>query len=78
MKVSIWENCYSKQWRGLITTEAFSHPAKFSPGLMQKIYSHCIEQGYVHKGGKVSVTKKIIKEIKQELDNNLFQLIESD
>jgi len=30
--------------------EAFSHPAKFSPGLIQKIYAHGIEQGYFKSG----------------------------
>jgi len=49
MKVSEWTGCYDKQWRGLIVPEAFSHPAKFSPGLIQKIYEHCRDQGYLKK-----------------------------
>lgn len=53
MRVSIWENCYSDNWQGLIVPEAFCHPAKFSPGLIRRIYRHCIEQGYVEAGDVV-------------------------
>ena len=50
MKVSTWQNCYDNQWSGLIVSEAFSHPAKFSPGLIQKIYSYGIERGWFAAG----------------------------
>lgn len=50
MKVSVWHNCYDNQWRGLIVPDAFSHPAKFSPGLIQKIYAYGIERGYFKPG----------------------------
>ncbi|MFH1627493.1 MAG: DNA methyltransferase [Pseudomonadota bacterium] len=50
MKVSTWQGCYDGNWNGLIVPEAFSHPAKFAPGLIRRIYQHCLEQGYVRKG----------------------------
>lgn len=50
MKVMQWQNCYNESWNGLIVPEAFSHPAKFSPGLIKRIYQHCIEQGYCKEG----------------------------
>ena len=50
MKLTTWNNCYDNQWSGLIVSEAFSHPAKFSPGLIQKIYSYGIEQGWFTAG----------------------------
>ena len=53
MKVSTWNNCYRDNWTGLIVPEAFSHPAKFSPGLIKRIFKHCLEQGYLQKGSIV-------------------------
>jgi len=50
LKLTTWNNCYDNQWSGLIVSEAFSHPAKFSPGLIQKIYSYGIEQGWFKPG----------------------------
>uniref|UniRef100_A0A6M3J3D1 Putative methyltransferase n=1 Tax=viral metagenome TaxID=1070528 RepID=A0A6M3J3D1_9ZZZZ len=50
MKVTTWTGAYNNQWRGLIVPEAFAHPAKFSPGLIQRIYQHGIEQGHFEKG----------------------------
>ena len=50
MQVTTWTGCYSNQWRNLIVPDAFSHPAKFSPGLIQKIYAHGIERGYFKEG----------------------------
>ena len=46
MKVSIWHNCYDLQWGKLLVPEAFSHPAKFAPGLIQRIYRYGLAQGY--------------------------------
>ena len=53
MKLTTWNNCYDNQWSGLIVPEAFSHPAKFSPGLIQKIYSYGIEQGWFGPGDTI-------------------------
>lgn len=46
MKVSTWNNCYDMQWRGMIVPEAFSHPAKYAPGLIDRIFKHGLAQEY--------------------------------
>lgn len=53
IKPQIWENCYDSSWKGIITPESFGHPAKFSRGLTERIYAHCLERGYVKKGDLV-------------------------
>lgn len=45
-----WNNCYDDSWKGLISPEAFSHPAKFSRGLIQRIYQYCLEKQYFLPG----------------------------
>ncbi len=54
MKVLTWQNCYRDNWNGLIVPEAYTHPAKFAPGLIRRIYQHCLEQGYLRKGDTVA------------------------
>ena len=51
--IKIWENCYSDSWKDLIVPEAFSHPAKFAPGLIRRIYEHGFKQGYWKKGDTI-------------------------
>lgn len=53
MKISAWQNCYDDQWRGLIVPEAHCHPAKFSPGLIRRIFQHCLTRGYLKAGDTV-------------------------
>lgn len=48
-----WRNLYGESWKGLITDEAFAHPAKFSRALIGKIYSHLIEEGLLKPGDTV-------------------------
>jgi hypothetical protein len=50
MRVAEWVGCYDKQWRGLIVPEAFSHPAKFAPGLIDRIFKHGLARGYWRTG----------------------------
>lgn len=50
MIVSTWAGCYRDSWQGLLVPEAFSHPAKFSPGLIKRIYQHCMDRGYCKLG----------------------------
>jgi hypothetical protein len=50
MKVSVWHGCYDSGWGDLITSESFSHPAKFAPGLIDRIFKHGLKQGYWQKG----------------------------
>lgn len=48
-----WHNLYGEGWQGEIVPEAFSHPAKFSRGLIRQIYNHMIEQGWLVDGDTV-------------------------
>lgn len=48
-----WHSLYGESWQGEIVPDAFSHPAKFSRGLIRKIYSHMLEQGYLSEGNMV-------------------------
>lgn len=45
-----WERCYNLSWSGLIVPESFSHPAKFSRGLINRIYEHALEMRWVERG----------------------------
>lgn len=50
MKPTIWKNCYSQQWAGILIPPAFAHPAKISLALVKKIFAHALEQGWIRKG----------------------------
>lgn len=50
---STWEDCYEAQWSGMITPAAFAHPAKFSRGLIERIYDYCLAEGYLRAGDVV-------------------------
>lgn len=41
---TIWTGCYADSWKGVITDESFAHPAKFSRGLISRIYAYLIER----------------------------------
>lgn len=43
-----WHGCYDDSWRELIVPEAFRHPAKFSRGLITRIYSVGLGRGWWH------------------------------
>jgi DNA modification methylase len=45
-----WENCYEERWLGRIYPESICHPAKFSKGLIKRIYEHAIEEGWANPG----------------------------
>jgi len=45
-----WQNCYDDSWKNEIAPEAFSHPAKYSRGLIRRIYEHMISEGWLHSG----------------------------
>jgi len=49
-KVDQWQGTYDNGWQGDIVPEAFSHPAKFSRGLIHRIYQHAREMGWVKPG----------------------------
>lgn len=50
MESLIWQSCYDDNWQGKIVSEAFSHPAKFSRGLIHRIYQHAKEMEWVNLG----------------------------
>ncbi len=49
MKSDIWQGCYDGGWQGNIVPEAFSHPAKFSRGLIHRIYKHAYDMGWIEQ-----------------------------
>jgi len=51
--VDTWRHCYDSGWNGLIVPESYSHPAKFSRTLIQRIYQHCSEEGWLKPGATV-------------------------
>ncbi len=75
MKVSTWNNCYDNQWAGLIVPDAFSHPAKFSPGLIQKIYAHGIERGYFKPGGFEPIDSSLKKILLDEINSGDYYMV---
>ena len=48
-----WHGCYTARWSNIIVTEAMRHPAKFSRGLIERIYTHLLNQGYLRPGDTV-------------------------
>ena len=53
MKPTEWTNCYNDSWQGQIVPAAFAHPAKMAYGLLQRIYDHCFENGWLKEGDVV-------------------------
>lgn len=49
MKRTIWKNCYSDSWKGILIEQAFQHPAKISLALAKKIFEHAIVKGWIQK-----------------------------
>lgn len=54
VKITRWEGCYDSSWKGAITNASFAHPAKFARGLIERIYDHCLAQGYLKRGDLVA------------------------
>jgi len=48
-----WYGCYKTGWGKNLTPAAFSHPAKISYLLAQKIYEHAFEQGWLEPGSQI-------------------------
>ena len=48
-----WYGCYDYSLKGVISEESFSHPAKFSWGLIRRISQHILDEGWVKKGDVV-------------------------
>lgn len=50
MKITKWHGCYDLQWSGFITKGSFVHPAKYSRGLIERIFDHMLQKGWVEPG----------------------------
>ena len=48
-----WYGLYKRGWGKMIVPDAYSHPAKFSKGLIEKIYDWGQEQGYWDKSSVI-------------------------
>ena len=48
-----WTGCYQGRWQGIIVDEAMVHPAKYSRSLIERIYDHCVEEGWLCAGDHV-------------------------
>lgn len=48
-----WYGLYSEKWTGDINLCSMSHPAKFARGLIQKIYQHAMEEGWITKNSRI-------------------------
>lgn len=55
MERTEWTGCYDESWKGMISDEAFSHPAKMSKGLCERIFKHLIEKGWLVPGESVCI-----------------------
>lgn len=53
MKTSDWRGLYRDGWRGEITPDAFTHPAKYARGLIRRIYEHAQSEGWARPGDGV-------------------------
>jgi tRNA G10 N-methylase Trm11 len=48
-KPIIWHGCYDGSWNGLITPESFSHPAKYSRDLIDRIFRYMLAEGMLER-----------------------------
>jgi hypothetical protein len=49
-----WQGCYATGWpRDLLVEQAYSHPAKFSYKLIERIYTHARAEGWLPPGAVV-------------------------
>jgi len=51
---TVWHGCYDRQWRGMIVPEAYSHPARFSRNLIERIFAYGLERGWWKVGDTVA------------------------
>lgn len=50
MRIDTWHGCYDAGWRGLITPESYSHPAKMSRALVVRIFDRLFDTGTLKAG----------------------------
>ena len=46
-----WHGCFRDSWKGVISRESFAHPAKFAYGLVSRIVSYGLQEGFWRVGG---------------------------
>ena len=46
----VWQGCYDGGWKGFITDASHAHPAKFSRRLIERIYDHLLDRGWIQRG----------------------------
>jgi hypothetical protein len=64
-----WHGLYAGPgWRGELTQGAMNHPAKFPRGVIRRIYQEMLANDWLHCGGTVVVTQKLLDEIVSELE----------
>jgi len=52
VEVTDWQRCYGRPWTGLLAPHA-DHPAKFSRRLVERIFRHCVDEGWARPGDTV-------------------------
>src|SRR3990167_72844 len=48
-----WAGCYDQGWGKNLVSAAYSHPAKVSFKLAERIYAHAIQEGWISSGSKI-------------------------
>src|SRR5215831_15337255 len=48
-----WSGCYEADLRDICLPDAYAHPAKMRPGMMQRLYPYLLSQGYVRPGAVI-------------------------
>jgi hypothetical protein len=48
-----WQGAYPSSWKGVIVSDAMSHPAKYSSKLIRRIYEHMLDEKWVALGDSV-------------------------
>ena len=50
MLATLWQGCYQDTWQDSIVPASFCHPAKFSRGLIHRIYRYLLAEGHIAEG----------------------------
>lgn len=53
MNINQWQGCYDQGWGNNLVSAAYTHPAKVSFKLAERIYKHAIKNHWIEKGGIV-------------------------
>ena len=90
VKELTWDGCYDGNWNGMIVPDAFSHPAKYARGLIERIIKHGLEEGLWKKGdlcidpfggiatGGIVCAYKGIRWVGCELESKFVELAEKN